>query len=521
MTDHHRWDPEEEEIVRRALASLREDVDAHPLPEPEVVRAAGSGLRDIASRRRRAVGIVAGVAAAGLVAVGAGVITWNSSEVAPPASSSTFAGTTSSSAQPVATSGDLVVLGAREWSGGLGRDVSSTVTPQDQDGPCLTPDPRSSWEYRVARLGDGGVAARQWVGADAQHPGRPRASVDEAVDSCTDALSLEEVDSGRLGDGRHRLWHATPEDGPDQWWLEVRRGDQVDFVTVIDDGPNHSAEELRRIGLGVLGEVDLAEVPVESSSSSTTPSGWGSPTPRSTSTPSPRSTEPDEPPVLADPPTSSSRPSSSSASSPSSPSSTSEDEPEATQRPTPAPSAAAEPEPRETGSSTEDPDEGGHPQVGGVAASNYVPAKRWASPALTGGEPSFQGPVEMEGRSYLSMCTSADSGDRIGAIGIRSGEGDMNYFGRQYVLLTDDASDHYAELLEGLASGCTGTGATDLGNGVYKVGDGDFVEYLGVARIGSGVTILHLTEAQTAPGPLTDDVARTELGRLLGLAVTH
>ncbi len=516
MTDDHRWDPEEEEIVRRALASLRDDVDAHPLPEPESVRELGSKLHVISSRRHRTVGVLAGAAAAAVVAASAGILTWNSSDVAPPASSSTFAGTSSSTTEPVAVGEGLVVLGAREWSGALDRTIPSTVTPEGLDGPCISPDPDSNWEHRVARLGDGDIAARQWVGTDEDDPQRLRDTVDEAVASCTDSLSLEQVDSGRLGDGRYRLWQASPDDGPDQWWLEVRRGTHLSFITVTEDGPAHSAKDLRRLGLGVLGGVDLADIPREPTPTDT-PSGTDTPTSTSTpSSPSPTSTE--EPPVLAAPrPTGSDD--SDTSSSPSgtrTPSSSDDAEPS-----TP-PSAAAEPEQGESTTPEESPDdEGGHPQVGGVAARHYVPAERWASPALTGGEPSFEGPVEMEGRSYLSMCTSADSGDRIGAIGIRSGEGDMNYFGRQYILLTDDASERYDELLEGITSGCTGAAATSLGNGVYKVGDGDFVEYLGMVRIGSGVTILHLSEAQTAPGPLTDDVAHSELSRLLGLAATH
>jgi len=511
MTDDHRWDPDEDELVRRALASLREDVDAHPLPGPESVRASGAELGVLSSRRHRVVGVLAGAAAATVVAAGAGILTWNSSDVAPPASSSTFAGTSSSSPETVAVREGLVVLGAREWSGALGRTVPSTVTPEDLTGPCFTPDPDATWEHRVARLGDGDVAARQWVGTDEEDPQRLRDTVDEAVTSCTDSLSLEKVDSGRLGDGRYRLWQASPDGGPGQWWLEVRRGSRLSFITVVEDGPVHSAKDMRRLGLGVLGEVDLADIPREPTPTNTS-SGTSTPTPTSTTTPSsPSPTSTEEPPVMAAP-----RPTGS-ASSPSGSPSRSDDDVE----PTTPPSAAIEPETGKSTTSTEDRDEGGHPQVGGVAARHYVPAERWASPALTGGESSFEGPVEMEGRSYLSVCTSADSGDRIGAIGIRSGEGDMNYFGQQYVLLTDASSDRYAELREGLRSGCTGTEATDLGNGVYRVGDGDFVEYLGVARIGSGVTILHLTEAQTAPGPLTDDVARSELGRLLGIAVTH
>lgn len=519
MTDDHRWDPEEEELVRRALTSLREDVDAHPLPGPESVRATGTELGIISSRRHRVVGVLAGAAAAAVVAAGAGFLTWNSSDVAPPASSSTFAGTSSSTPEPVAVSEGLVVLGAREWSGALGRTVASTATTEGLDGPCLSPDPDATWEHRVARLGDGEVAARQWVGTDEEDPQRLRDSVDEAVDSCTDSLSLEQVDSGRLGDGDYRLWQASPDDGPDQWWLEVRRGNHLSFITVIEDGPVHSPKDLRRLGLGVLGEVDLAGVSREPTPSDTS-SGKSSPTrtpdPTSTTTPSsPSPTSTEEPPVMAAPrPTKSDSSPSAPPSGP--PSGSGEDA-----GPTTPPSAAAEPDQGTSGTSTQDPDEGGHPQVGGVAASHYVPAERWASRALTGDEPSFQGPVEMEGRSYLSMCTSADSGDRIDAIGIRSGEGDMNYFGRQYVLLTDDASDRYTELLDGLASGCTGAPTTNMGNGVYRVGSGDFVEYLGVTRIGSGVTILHLNEAQTAPEPLTDDVARDELGRLLGLAATH
>lgn len=59
------WSPEDEAFLRGALLSLRADVDAEPLPQPAFVRARGD-----ATRRRRVLGLTAGVAAA-VVIVGA------------------------------------------------------------------------------------------------------------------------------------------------------------------------------------------------------------------------------------------------------------------------------------------------------------------------------------------------------------------------------------------------------------------------------------------------------------------
>ena len=160
------------------------------------------------------------------------------------------------------------------------------------------------------------------------------------------------------------------------------------------------------------------------------------------------------------------------------------------------------------------------PPVGGVPARHFVDPADWASPALTGDATTYGGQLEMEGSNHFTACTAADGDERVGAVGIRSGSGEANFFGRQYVLLTDEADARYDELIAGFAANGCGMGGTvtGLGDGVFKVDYGNFVTYVAVVRTGSGVSVLHLSEATTAPTALTDSVAASELDRLSGLA---
>ncbi len=519
MTDQQPWGPDDE-LVRRALASLGEDVDAMPLAEPEAVREMGAKgeVTHLPSRRHRALGMVAGVAAAGLVAAGAGFLTWNGSTVAPPSTSSTLGENPPPPSPARSSTGqeDLVVLDARDWAGALRRPVPATLTPSTAKGACFTPSEDASWEHRVARLADGQDIGRQWVGTAQKGDGGMREAVDAAVADCDAAVQ----GGGELGDGSHRIWRVDSGEAGAQWWVEVRRGDQLSLLTFTErDGRRHTEQDARRLARAVLGDVDLATRTADPTSASPTsaedgtgtegdddssaPSGTttsAAPEPTSTAAPSGTRTVPPEPSDTGRTPGSGtgtgpgSGTSSGSATSTSSPSESSS-------------------EPSESSSTSS-----GRPREVVLPGRHYVDAGEWASPALTGGAATYQGPVEMEGSSRFTQCTSADGEDRIGAIGIRSGPGGANYFGQQWVLVTDDAAERYSELLEGLRSGCTGGRLTPLGQNVFRAESGDLVEYIGVTRTSAGVTVLELSEAPTAPEPLTDDVALTEMGRLLGMA---
>ena len=154
MTSEDRWSTTEDERVRSALASLRDDVTAVPLPEPAFVRSRGDRRR-----RRRVLATAAGVAAAAVAvaAVGFGVIGRGDDNAQPPpvpASRST-APATDASPSPTATgpgsAGFTAYLAipsampiAQEWRtlvrGGTRTPVVEAQPSHEMAGlGCLTP----------------------------------------------------------------------------------------------------------------------------------------------------------------------------------------------------------------------------------------------------------------------------------------------------------------------------------------------------------------------------------------------
>lgn len=146
------WGTVEDELVRSALASLRDDVAAVPLPEPAFVRARGDRRR-----RRRAIAVTTGVAAAAvaIAAIGFGLLDRGEDHAQPPPVPATRSTSPTSDATPSPTttrpSGIAAYLAipsampiAQEWRALVG---GGAQTPTVQTQPshemaglgCLTP----------------------------------------------------------------------------------------------------------------------------------------------------------------------------------------------------------------------------------------------------------------------------------------------------------------------------------------------------------------------------------------------
>lgn len=493
MTKHDdpSWDPEDDELVRAALMSLMDDVSTHPLPEPEAIRARTEGrgtsaVSDLAVHRsrRRSFAFLAGAAAAAVVATTAGLYVANQSPDRPVATSTTQDETTSSSS---AAASRLTMLNAAAWAAVLDAPVESTTTAEPEGQTCFEPTDDASWTHGAPRLADGSVPAGQWIGLPRADSQPLTQAVDAALERCGDLTTTEET-RGTLTDGAaYRGWLLEDADGTRTWWVEVTDGDGLSFLTVPESGSDErTPKDIRQLAQAVIGEADLTPETSTSSDPTTSTATDTATTTAPTTAPSPATT------IIP----------------PSEPTGT---------------STGTAP-----GTGTTDPPSSSSSPSTTVDSARFVPASQWASQALTGGAATTAGPLHLEGSPpYIEACITSELDAPVAATGIRSGPGEDNYFARQYVALSSDPDAVRSELLAGYGSGtcpgpAIGGSSTPLTSTIFKLQQGDLTSYIAVVRMqGQGVSVLHLTEAKTAPEPLTDSVAVSELTRMSDLAAAR
>jgi hypothetical protein len=168
----------------------------------------------------------------------------------------------------------------------------------------------------------------------------------------------------------------------------------------------------------------------------------------------------------------------------------------------------------------------------------FVAASQWASPSLTGGAKTSDGPGALEGSTTVASCETDEQqsgiGGRVGVVSIRMGTGAASYLGRQRVQL-DDATDASvqksyvtARLTEAkalYAKGCDGpnytvkssagpTDGTFRLDTVFNDGSPTLSEWVGVTsqRTPGAVSTVVITAAKNP------DRGFAELDRLLALA---
>lgn len=532
MTDRHdEWTPEDDERVRRALMSLMDDVSGDPLPEPEEVRAraekqstAGS-VTELGPRRarRRSKAILAAAAAAALVAAGAGVIVLNQSPGSTTATSTSDGTSESATTQSIggtsAAPSRLRALGPAEWQSVLGVPVEATEEGEPE-GHCFEPAKDTTWESRSARQADGTRVAGQWIGTSPDGTEPLIQSVNQSVTDCADYTEDSSIGDDLASDGAFRAWHHSRSDGSDVWWVEVTDGSSASFLSVPEsEGRTYGEDDIRTLARGVLGEVDLTRPPSTSSTSGTGTS-TGSSSPTSTTGPAEPSTSTS---TESDPGVTAAPSSPSSGGTPTSGSGTAEPD---------DPTAAGEP--GESGDATEptsstsapSPLDPAVPARGEVPTSSYVLPSRWSSQILTGGEPAVGGALELEGDPLtMDSCATTAGATDVGGLGIRSGEGDDNFFGRQFILQTsssDRADQMMSRIVRQYSGNCDGRAQSRALSGgdvdTFAMTQGNLTTYVAVVRQNATtVTVLHVNTAKTAPRPLTDATAQQELSRLAGL----
>ncbi|MBK6886737.1 MAG: hypothetical protein IPH03_10080 [Tetrasphaera sp.] len=163
------WGPEEDDLVRRALQSLREDVDASVLPGPKAAR-------DEGNRRRRARWTVAGfgLAAAGvaIAAVGLSGVLRPGHSLTDPATGASRSVTSGPATSGPATSGPAtgadVGAGVPDW--GVVESSGEFVPPLGERGDLHLPGHGRGLGRPSRRTRDPPHRRRVAGGAHPEHP---------------------------------------------------------------------------------------------------------------------------------------------------------------------------------------------------------------------------------------------------------------------------------------------------------------------------------------------------------------
>ena len=277
MAEHEDWTAADDAQLRRAMATLRRDVEATPLPDVRFVRARGR-----ARRRHRFLSLTAAAAAAVVVAGTAGYAAWGPSSRTPvtPASSARSATTTPPSTTSTTTTDTLAQPGAlplvSEWASALELTGSVLLTPVKPFGPveCLQSEPGTKVQQEeVTRSPDvQGGQTRFRIGAG-QDPGTAADGIAADIAGCSLAPGYK-VTPATSG-GSSRLFSYTAGDAGSGWWAVVAgKHDVVVLQVNQNDRPKSSftlaqvqelvstaQKRLARYGTGTKGTASTTSSP--------------------------------------------------------------------------------------------------------------------------------------------------------------------------------------------------------------------------------------------------------------------
>lgn len=480
MAEHEDWSAHDDAQLRGALATLRADVDALPLPDVRFVRARG-----VRRRRQRALALTAAAAAAAVVVGSVGFSQLGRDASLPvtpstrttgapvPTAAPTAAPTASATADPLAEPGLLPLPG--EWEDTLDLPKSSvTITPVTKGGGVQCGDTLGAPSRQEAITQDNSPvsgAATYWRTDRAEAAAN---TLIQGVSTCQVGPSFK-VRSEYVG-AYAVFSYSTPEAGSG-WFAVVPGGEGVVLLQVIDPAfSDVSLGGFTRTEVSALAEVARQRLERYGS-------GPGS-SATASSTAAPASVGP----------TGSTR-------------ALSEDMPVSGAQPVPT-------------------------------SPLFVAASQWRSQALSGGTATSAGRGALEGSSAVASCETDNQqdgiGGRVGVVSVIAGTGTSSYVGRQRVQLdessTPSAQQSYvaARLAEAnalYAKGCTfpnGTVKATAGpsQGTYRLdtvftdGSATLSEWVGVTAqktVGAVSTVVITKMSDPKQG-------FAELDRLLMLA---
>jgi hypothetical protein len=208
MAEHDDWTAADDAGLRAALASLRTDVEAVPLPDVRFVKARG-----MARRRRRFLAVGAAAAVAAIVAgtVGYDVLRPDGNVVHLPAARTS---TTSAAPSPTTTPSSLDQPGAlpllQEWVKTLGLEGDARMTTQDPKSgdyrsfECLTIVPEGQKLRQEITLDAGGFQGgqAQFAVSTGQKPATVARGLTNAISQCQQGQTSTSTGSTRPTRGR-------------------------------------------------------------------------------------------------------------------------------------------------------------------------------------------------------------------------------------------------------------------------------------------------------------------------------
>ncbi|MGO4341400.1 hypothetical protein [Pedococcus sp. 2YAF34] len=278
MAEHEDWTAGDDAQLRRAMATLRRDVEAVPLPDVRFVRARGR-----ARRRHRFLGLTAAAAAAVVVAGTVGYAAWGPSSTRTPltpASSARTATTTPPSTTTTTPADTLDQPGALplvgEWASSLGLTGSVLLTPVKGFGPveCLQSEPGTKVQQeevtRAPEMQGGQVRFRIGAGQDATTAADGVAS---DIAGCRLAPGYK-VTPASSGTGQ-RVYSYTAGDAGSGWWavvagkhdvvvLQVNQNDRPKSgftLTQVQELVSTAQKRLARYGTGTKGTASTTSSP--------------------------------------------------------------------------------------------------------------------------------------------------------------------------------------------------------------------------------------------------------------------
>jgi hypothetical protein len=279
VAEHEDWTAGDDAQLRRAMATLRHDVEGTPLPDVRFVRARGR-----ARRRHRFLALTAAAAAAVVVAGSVGYAAWGPTSTRTPLTpaSSGRTGTTSPSSTMTTTAADtLGEPGAlplvAEWASSLRLTGSVLLTPVKPFGPveCLQSEPGTKVQQdEVTRAPDlQGGQVRFRIGAG-QDPTTAAEGVASDIAGCRLAPGYQvtpETSGGML-----RLFSYTAGDAGSGWWAVVAgRHDVVVLQVNQNDRPKSAFTRAQVTALADVARRRLARYGSGTTSPTTSPAVTG------------------------------------------------------------------------------------------------------------------------------------------------------------------------------------------------------------------------------------------------------
>ena len=273
MAEHEDWTGGDDARLRRAMATLRHDVEATPLPDVRFVRARG-----LARRRHRFLALTAAAAAAAVVAGTVGYAAWGPASTRTPLTpaSSGRTGTTSPSSTTTTAAADtLGEPGAlplvAEWASSLRLTGSVLLTPVKPFGPveCLQSEPGTKVQQdEVTRAPDlQGGQVRFRIGAG-QDPTTAAEGVASDIAGCRLAPGYQVTPE--TSGGLPRLFSYTAGDAGSGWWAVVAgKHDVVVLQVNQNDRPKSAFTTAQVTALAAVAQRRLARYGTGTTTSAT------------------------------------------------------------------------------------------------------------------------------------------------------------------------------------------------------------------------------------------------------------